>query len=106
MNYKTVDIQKHIEAGKPFSPQHLYDKEEGVIIHLYLQSSAVMPLHKTPVNVAFYLLEGSVEFQIGEEKVSLGQGSLLESPKDIQHGMRNLSSTSPARVLVMKLPRP
>jgi quercetin dioxygenase-like cupin family protein len=39
---------------------------------------------------AFYVLEGEVEFTVGEETVVAGPGTLLAAPADARHGFRGV----------------
>jgi mannose-6-phosphate isomerase-like protein (cupin superfamily) len=42
---------------------------------------------------AFYVLEGSVEFELDGEKLNAGAGTLVHIPRQTYHGFRNTSST-------------
>jgi quercetin dioxygenase-like cupin family protein len=102
---KIADLSQQQEE-KRISPLHIYDKEEGAIVHLTLQPDSTLPAHKTPVNVAFYVLEGTIRIDIGEESVEFGPDTIIESPKEIPHALTNTSTDRIARVLVIKMPRP
>jgi quercetin dioxygenase-like cupin family protein len=52
---------------------------------------------------AFYVLEGELEFQVGEETVTAGSGSFVLSPAGLVHGFRNVSD-APARALNIHAP--
>ncbi len=60
---------------------------------------------KTPVDVVFYVLEGSPTILVGDEKIKVNKDDLIESPKDIVHSIYN-ETDKDVRVLVMKLPKP
>lgn len=83
----------------------IYDHEEALISHLMLQPGQALKKHVTPVDVAFYVLEGRGEVEIGEDKETVGQDTLVESPKGIPHLWRNVGD-GPLRIMVIKLPRP
>jgi quercetin dioxygenase-like cupin family protein len=83
----------------------LYDHDHALISHLCLQPGQALKKHITPVDVAFYVLEGRGEVEIGEEKEVVSQDTMVESPKGIPHLWRN-TGDRPLRILVMKLPRP
>lgn len=85
--------------------RRLYDMPEGQIIHMTINPGCTMPSHITPVNVAMYVLEGESIIEIGDEKKVCPAGTLIESPKDIPHGISNPSEET-VRLLVMKLPKP
>ena len=61
--------------------------------------------HKTPVDVFFFILEGSPTIHIGEESEVCTADSLVESPAHILHYISN-ESDALARILVVKAPRP
>jgi mannose-6-phosphate isomerase-like protein (cupin superfamily) len=83
----------------------IYDHEHALISHLMLQPGQALKKHVTPVDVAFYVLEGRGEVEIGEEKETVGQDTMVESPKGIPHLWRNVAD-GPLRIMVIKLPRP
>ncbi len=83
----------------------IYEAPEGEIVHLNLAPGAHLKKHITPVNVAFYVLEGTATLEIGEEKQSFPVDTLIESPKNIPHGVLNEGDTN-LRLLVIKMPKP
>lgn len=85
--------------------RRLYDMEEGQIIHMTIAAGCTLASHVTPVNVAMYVLEGEPIIEIGSEKRVCVAGTMIESPKDIPHGIQNPSMET-VRLLVMKLPKP
>ncbi len=106
MRHITIETAQLAENEKAVAPLKIYDHEEGAIVHLTLKPDAVLPAHKTPVNVAFYVLEGSISIEIGDEAQVFTPDMLIESPKDIPHALTNISSDAIARTLVIKMPRP
>ncbi|PKN79017.1 MAG: cupin domain-containing protein [Candidatus Cloacimonetes bacterium HGW-Cloacimonetes-1] len=85
--------------------QRIYDKSEGQIIHMALSAGASLKPHKTPVNVAFYVLDGTLTIEIGEERSACTAGNMIESPLGIPHALYN-ESNADVHLLVMKLPKP
>ncbi|MDD2228211.1 MAG: cupin domain-containing protein [Candidatus Cloacimonetes bacterium] len=83
----------------------IYSQTEGEIVHLSLEPGAILKAHKTPVNVAFYVLEGTATLSIGEEKQSFPQDTIIDSPKAIPHEVSN-NGTVNLRLLVIKMPKP
>ena len=83
----------------------MYDRDHGVIMHLTLAPGEALKPHATPVDVVFYVVEGAPTVQIGEERQQVGPDDLVESPQEIVHCLYN-ETDAPARVLVLKLPRP
>jgi quercetin dioxygenase-like cupin family protein len=83
----------------------LYDDRSAQIMHMLLKPGESLKPHKTPVNVAIYVLEGTPTIHIGEESIPQVKDTLIESPADVVHHISN-ESHSVARLLVIKAPRP
>lgn len=83
----------------------IYVKPEGEIVHLRFEPGAHLSAHKTPVNVAFYVLEGTATLMIGDEELSFPRDTMIDSPKDIPHAVTN-KGDSVLRILVIKMPKP
>ena len=83
----------------------LYDKDSAQATHILLHPGQSLKPHITPVDVFFYILEGSPEVLVGNEKIQVHEDCLVESPKDIVHCLYN-NSDAIARVLVVKAPKP
>ncbi|MBN2509490.1 MAG: cupin domain-containing protein [Spirochaetales bacterium] len=96
---------KDVSPGKAVSARKILVKDEVETVHLEIAPGGALPLHTTPVEVFFYVLEGSGEIEIGSERVRVDADTLVESPKMIPHGLYNTGDT-PFRVLVVKTPRP
>lgn len=86
------DIQKAVK---------LRADDTAKIIEMYLKPGDVVKEHTTPVDVSFFIHEGEVEMEIGEEKEKVKKGDLVVSPKNIPHGFVNTGDDD-ARVLVIK----
>lgn len=91
--------------NKAVSAKKILVKDEVEAVHLEILPGGSLPLHKTPVEVFLYVLEGTGEIEIGEERQKVDADTLVESPKMIPHGLYN-TGTGPFRVLVVKTPRP
>jgi quercetin dioxygenase-like cupin family protein len=85
--------------------RRLYDKESAQAVHIKFEPGESLKPHITPVDVFFYVLEGTLDVLVGEEKMRVDADSLVESPKDIVHCLYN-TSDKVTRVLVVKAPRP
>ncbi|MCK9556648.1 MAG: cupin domain-containing protein [Candidatus Cloacimonetes bacterium] len=83
----------------------LYSQPEGEIVHIEFEPKAHLKAHKTPVNVAFYVIEGNATVTIGEETNTFPAGTIIDSPKDIPHAVTN-EGDSVMRILVVKMPKP
>jgi quercetin dioxygenase-like cupin family protein len=85
--------------------RNLYNTEDAVITAITLQPGERLRRHITPVDVAFYVLEGTGVVEIGDEKKEVSRDTLVESPGDIMHCWYN-ESGGILRFLVTKAPRP
>ena len=85
--------------------RNLYNTEEAMVTVITLEPGQSLKRHITPVDVAFYVLEGTGVVEIGDEKMEVTKDTLIESPRDIVHCWYNESS-SPLRFMVIKAPRP
>jgi mannose-6-phosphate isomerase-like protein (cupin superfamily) len=83
----------------------LYDKDSAQAIHIRLNPGESLKPHITPVDVFFFVIEGTPDVLVGEEKTKVEVNSLVESPKDIVHCIYN-NSDKVVRVLVVKAPKP
>lgn len=83
----------------------IYDNESAQAVHIMLQPGESLKPHITPVDVFFYILEGSPTVHIGDKKQTVEVDTLVESPKDLVHFISN-NSTHLARILVVKAPKP
>ncbi|MFO7874597.1 MAG: cupin domain-containing protein [Bacteroidales bacterium] len=83
----------------------VYDKDNAQAVHITLQPGESLKPHLTPVDVFFYVLEGTPHIRVGDENVPVGKDHLVESPKDIVHCLSNQSDQL-ARILVVKAPKP
>lgn len=83
----------------------LYDHDNAQVMHISLEPGESLKPHITPVDVFFYILEGTPEVRVGDETLTVEKDSLVESPKNIVHCLAN-NSAGPARILVVKSPKP
>lgn len=85
--------------------RELYNKNSAQAMHIRLKPGESLKPHKTPVDVFFFILEGSPTIHIGDEAEVCSADSLIESPAGILHHISNPSGNI-ARILVVKAPRP
>ena len=105
MKIQKLAEMRIVETPHKVDVHKLYDKESAQAMHITLQPGEALKPHITPVDVFFYVLEGTPEILVGKEKVLVQVDSLVESPKDIVHCIYN-NSMNVARILVVKAPRP
>jgi len=83
----------------------LYDNDNAQVMHIILKAGESLKPHKTPVDVFFYVLEGTPTVQVGEELAICKKDQLIESPANIVHNLSN-ETENIARIMVVKAPRP
>jgi quercetin dioxygenase-like cupin family protein len=83
----------------------LYKDEHAFIVHMMLESGQSLIPHVTPVDVAFYVLEGKGTVHIGKSKMEVSKGTMVESPKGIVHYWVNTGEKR-LRILTIKVPNP
>ncbi len=105
MKIAKVNETAIIETPHKLDVRRLYDKDSAQAVHIKFEAGESLKPHITPVDVFFYVLEGSLDVLVGEEKLTIEADCLVESPKDIVHCLYN-NSDKVARVLVVKAPKP
>lgn len=85
--------------------RQMYSKPDAQVMQITLKPGESLKPHKTPVDVFFYVLEGTPTIHIGDEAQVFPIDTLIESPKDIVHYISN-ESIDNARILVVKTPNP
>ena len=88
--------------------EHLLEPEAGagrLGVALVTQPPGVAtPLHRHRKEAeAFYVLEGRLDYQAGEEHFELYQGCFIHLPQDIPHAFR-IRGETPARFLALTAP--
>ena len=104
MEIRKVNEIEMEETPHKVDVRKLYDKDSAQAMHITLQPGEALKPHITPVDVFFYVLEGTPEILIGKEKIEVPANCLVESPKDIVHCLYN-NSKNIARILVVKAPK-
>ena len=105
MKIINVNETQKVETPHKVDVRKIYDYNNAQAMHITLQSGETLKPHITPVDVFFYILEGAVDVRVGDETITVEKDNLVESPKNIVHCLSN-SSTSKARILVVKSPKP
>ena len=85
--------------------RNLYTRDEAMVSVITLAPGESLRRHITPVDVAFYVLQGTGVVEIGVERQEVNADTLVESPKDIRHCWYNEGSAV-LRVMVIKAPKP
>jgi mannose-6-phosphate isomerase-like protein (cupin superfamily) len=85
--------------------RNLYDNEHAMVTHILLKPGEQLKKHVTPVDVFFYVLEGTGVVEVGDELLEVTKDTLIDSPAKIPHCWYNKSSSN-LRILVTKVPKP
>jgi len=85
--------------------RNLYNTDNAMITVITLKPGESLKKHITPVDVAFYVLEGTGIVEIGDKKEQVFRDMLVESPKDIVHCWYN-ESDDILKFMVVKVPKP
>nr|WP_319538190.1 cupin domain-containing protein [uncultured Methanospirillum sp.] len=104
---KITDVANIVSGPNPHhvDARKVYDTDNAMAVVITLQPGESLKKHITPVDVFFYVLEGTGIVEIGDEKATCTKDMLIESPAKIPHRWLNESS-SVFRVLVVKVPKP
>jgi quercetin dioxygenase-like cupin family protein len=105
MTIKKLHETDIMENAHRVDARNLYKKPEAMVTVITLQPGERLKRHITPVDVAFYVLKGTGVVEIGGEKETVSENTLIESPKDIVHCWYN-ESNAPLSFMVIKAPRP
>ena len=84
--------------------RRIYDSADCQTIFMSLKPKEALKLHKTPVDVYFYVLEGRGNVVVGDEKQEVTRNMLVESPKNIPHKLEN-TGVGFFKFLVIKFPK-
>jgi mannose-6-phosphate isomerase-like protein (cupin superfamily) len=90
-----------VMSDENMTGRRLYASAEAAVIHILVRPGREIAPHAAALDMEFFVLEGRGLFSVGEESLEAGPGTLVESPKDIPHGIRN-PGPGPLRVLAIK----
>ncbi|PLX40660.1 MAG: cupin domain-containing protein [Deltaproteobacteria bacterium] len=105
MKITEVEFAPSLENPHGVEVKKLYDTDNAQVMHIALEPGEQLHRHITPVDVFFYVLQGTGVIEIGDEKKSVGVDTLIDSPANIPHCWYNESNET-LRILVSKVPRP
>ena len=94
-----------MDTAHKVDARNLYNTTDAMVTVITLEPGQQLKRHITPVDVAFYVLSGTGVVEIGEEKMTVEEDSLVESPKDIVHCWYNESGER-LKFMVIKAPKP
>lgn len=104
---KITEVEKVASGPNPHKvdARKIYESPHAMAVVITLQPGEALKRHITPVDVFFYVLEGTGVIEIGDEKATCSKDKLIESPARIPHRWIN-ESKAVFRVLVVKVPKP
>ena len=102
---KKFDDTPVMETAHGVDARNLYTRDEAMVTVITLEPGQSLKRHITPVDVAFYVLEGTGTVEVGDEKLEVSKDTLVESPKDIVHCWYNTSDAA-LKFMVIKAPKP
>ena len=79
------------------------EESDGQLAIVELAGGGRPPLHQHDFDETFYLLEGELTFQLGDEVFVRGAGEIAFAPRGTPHTYANLSG-APARALLLITP--
>jgi mannose-6-phosphate isomerase-like protein (cupin superfamily) len=99
-----IELQKAETAPNPHGVEvrKLYGSEKIQVNHITLKPGEQLKKHTTPVDVLFYVLQGTGVVEIGDEKKEVGKDTLIDSPAKIPHCWYN-QGTETLKVLLLRL---
>jgi len=103
---KITEVKNTVRGQNPHGVESkiMYDTENATVTHLTLHPGEQLKRHITPVDVFFYVLEGTGIVEIGNEQKQVSSDTLIDSPKNIPHCWYNKSDKI-LRFLVVKVPK-
>lgn len=105
MNIRKLTDTEIMKNAHGVDARNLYNTDDAMVTVITLTPGQKLKRHITPVDVAFYVLEGTGKVEVGEELVEVSADTLIESPRNIVHCWYN-ESDSDLRFLVIKAPKP
>ena len=66
-----------MENAHGVDARNIYNKDEAMITVLSLEPGQSLKPHITPVDVAFYVLEGTGVVEVGDEKLEVTKDTLI-----------------------------
>jgi quercetin dioxygenase-like cupin family protein len=101
---KITEVAKRESVKNPHNVdvRKVFEAPDTAAVVITLKPGESLKKHVTPVDVFFYVLEGTGVIEIGDERQSVGKDCVVESPAMIAHTWKN-ESKAVFRVLVVKM---
>lgn len=104
---KRIRLEELPMVKSPRGPKmrKVFSTDDIAVANIVLERDQVLPVHKTPVDVLFYVHAGSGYVIIGDDSIEAAAGDMVPSPKNIPHGLK-AKEEDHFSVLVIKTPNP
>jgi len=87
--YKIEEIEE--EHVKPGIRRKIVTGNNIMLVVYNIDAGQGLPLHNHPNEQMVYVIEGELEFQIGEKKSVLSAGGIAHVPSNVLHGGKVVS---------------
>jgi quercetin dioxygenase-like cupin family protein len=77
------------------------EETDGHLAVVEITGGGRPPLHRHDFDEAFYVLDGELTFQLGEERFVRGAGELAFAPRGVPHTYANLSGAQAHALIVI-----
>ena len=105
MNIIKIDELEIAKNPHGVAAKKVFQNTYNEIMHVELKPGEHLEKHHMPVDVLFYIIEGSGIIQLGDESERVSKNTLIESPAGVARGWINNGEES-LRILVIKCPKP
>ncbi|MEN6396098.1 MAG: cupin domain-containing protein [Methanoregula sp.] len=101
---KITEVAKVAPSKNPHNVdvRKIFESPDTSAVIITLKPGESLKKHVTPVDVFFYVLEGTGIIEIGDERQSVSKDSVVESPAMIAHTWKN-EGKAVFRVMVVKM---
>jgi quercetin dioxygenase-like cupin family protein len=101
---KITDVTKLVSVKNPHNVdvRKVFEASDTAVVVITLKPGESLKKHVTPVDVFFYVLEGTGVVEISDEHQSVSKDSVVESPALVAHSWKK-ESNAVFRALVVKM---
>jgi len=99
---KVMELQNAERVPIQIDARKLCTRQDVELIHLTFGPDETLEKHANPFDVIFYVLEGSGELVIEEDKMQIGKDSTIEVSANLLRGWKN-NGDGNLRILVIKV---
>jgi len=99
---KTTELKNAEKVPIAIDARKMLVRDDCELIHLTLKPGEILEKHSNPFDVAFYVLSGSGELEVGDETAIISVDTVIDVVAGEMRGWKNIG-TEDLRVLVVKL---